>query len=111
MGKLKADSVSKRPLRPALSPEARENQLISLATDAAEQQLRDGTASSQVITYFLKLGSQKEKLERERLEEENKLLKAKTEQLKSQKRSEELMEEALKAFRSYSGQGDVEDDY
>lgn len=111
MAKVKADSVSKRPLRPALSPEARDNQLISMAMDCAEQQMRDGTASSQVITYFLKLGSQKERLERERLEEENKLLKAKTEQLKSQKRSEELMEEALKAFRSYSGQGDVEDDY
>ena len=109
MGKVKADSVSKRPLRPALSPEARDNQLISMAMDCAEQQMRDGTASSQVITYFLKLGSQKERLERERLEEENKLLKAKTEQLKSQKRSEELMEEALRAFRNYNGQGDPDE--
>lgn len=109
MAKVKADSVSKRPLRPALSPEARDNQLISMAMDCAEQQMRDGTASSQVITYFLKLGSQKERLERERLEEENKLLKAKTEQLKSQKRSEELMEEALRAFRNYSGQGDPDE--
>lgn len=109
MAKVKADSVSKRPLRPALSPEARDNQLISMAMDCAEQQMRDGTASSQVITYFLKLGSQKERLERERLEEENKLLKAKTEQLKSQKRSEELMAEALRAFRNYSGQGDPDE--
>lgn len=62
-----------------LTPESRENQMVYLAVDLAEQQLRDGTASSQVITHFLKLGSTKEKLEKEKLEEENKLLKAKTE--------------------------------
>ena len=95
--------------RPAISVEARENQLISLAVDRAEQQLRDGTASSQVIVHYLKMGSEKERLERERLAEENKLLRAKTEQLKSQKRSEELMEEALKAFRNYNGQGDPDE--
>ena len=95
-------------MRPAINPEARDNQLISLATDLAEQQIRDGTASSQVITHYLKLGASKERdrLELERLEEENKLLRAKTEQLKSMKRSEELMQEAINAFRSYAGQGD-----
>lgn len=111
MAKVK-DSTSKattKGLRPALTPEARENQLIALAVDRAEQQLLDGTASSQVITHFLKLGSMRERLERERLEEENKLLKAKTENLKSMKRSEELMEMALKAFRSYNGQDDSYD--
>lgn len=92
--------------RPAIDPDAREQQLIALAVDRAEQQLRDGTASSQVIVHYLKLGSMRERLERERLAEENKLLKAKTEQLKSEKRSEELIEEALKAFRNYAGQGD-----
>lgn len=95
--------------RPALTPEARENQLIALAVDLAEQQLRDGTASSQVITHYLKQGSMREQLERQRLEEENKLLKAKTEQLKSMKRSEELMEEAIKAFRNYNGQGEADE--
>lgn len=105
MPKAKA-SVSNQPtkkMRPALTPEGRENQLISLAVDLAEQQLRDGTASSQVITHYLKLGSTKERLEKEKLEEENKLLKAKTEAIKSQKHVEELYAEALDAMRDYSG--------
>lgn len=95
--------------RPAIDPEARQNQLIAAAVDCAEQQLRDGTASSQVIVYYLKQGSTREKLENERLREENKLLRAKTEQLQSEKRSEELIVEALKAFRNYSGQGDPDE--
>ena len=104
-------SNSTRKIRPALSPEARENQMVSLAVDLAERQLLDGTASSQVITHYLKLGSAKERLERERLEEENKLLKAKTEQIQSQKRIEELYADAISAMKRYSGQGGSEDDY
>lgn len=105
------DSPSpRRSRRPALTPEARENQMISLAVDLAERQLEEGTASSQVITHFLKLGSSKERLEREKLEEENKLLRAKTENLQSQKRVEELYAEALTAMRRYSGQGEPKDD-
>ena len=100
----------RRSRRPALTPEARENQMISLAVDLAERQLEEGTASSQVITHFLKLGSSKERLEREKLEEENKLLRAKTENLQSQKRVEELYAEALTAMRRYSGQGEPEND-
>ena len=96
--------------RPALSPEARESQLISLAVDEAERQLREGTASSQVITHFLKLGSTKERLEKEKLEEENKLLRAKTAALESAKHVEELYAEAIAAMRRYSGHGD-EDEY
>ena len=84
--------------RPPLTPEARENQLISLAIDLVEQRLRDGTASSQETTHFLKLASSKGRLE-------NKLLEA-----QAQKRSDELMDKALKAFRSYAGAGDYEDD-
>lgn len=95
--------------RPAIDPEARMNQMIALAVDCAEQQMRDGTASSQIIAYYLKQGSMREQLENERLREENKLLRAKTEQLKSEKRSEELIEEALKAFRNYAGQGDPDE--
>lgn len=102
-------SNSIRAIRPALSPEARENQMISLAVDLAERQLQEGTASSQVITHYLKLGSTREKLERERLEEENKLLKAKTEQLQSMKRVEELYEEAIKAMRTYGGRGEPDE--
>lgn len=89
--------------RPALSPDARENQLISLAVDLAEQQLLDGTASSQVITHYLKLGSSRERLEKERLERENEMLRAKTESLQSAKRVEELYAKALDAMRNYSG--------
>lgn len=104
-----SSSKSTKAIRPALTPEARENQMIALAVDLAEQQLREGTASSQVITHYLKLGSTKERLEKEKLEEENKLLRAKTENIKSMKRSEELMEEALRAFRQYNGQVDKDD--
>lgn len=88
---------------PALTPEAREKQLIAAAVNLAEKQLLEGTASSQVITHYLKLGSSQMRLEKEKLEEENKLLKAKTEALQSQKRQEELFEEAIKAMRRYSG--------
>lgn len=107
--KVTSSSDSTRRIRPALSPEARENQLVALAVDLAEKQLLEGTASSQVIVHYLKQGTLKEKLERERLAEENKLLRAKTEAVKSTKRSEELMEEAIKAFRSYSGHGDSDE--
>lgn len=94
-------SPRKRP--PATTPEARENQLISLAVDLAEKQLADGTATSQVITHYLKLGSTKESLEKEKLKHENELLKARTEAMRSNKRIEELYENALNAMRSYSG--------
>lgn len=95
--------------RPAITPEARENQMISLAVDLAEQQLRDGTASSQVITHFLKLATAKERLEREILEKQKDLVTAKTEALQSQKRVEALYAEALKAMRNYNGQGEPDE--
>lgn len=110
MAKVKAPTTSVKRGRPALTPEARENQMISLAVDLAEQQLRDGTASSQVITHFLKLATVKERLEREKLEQENRLLIAKTEALQSAKRIEELYDNAISAMRSYNGQGG-DDDY
>jgi hypothetical protein len=90
--------------RPATTPEGRENEVVSQAIDLAEQQIRDGTASSQVITHFLKLGSTLEILEQERLRHENELTKVKIEALESQKRVEELYKEALDAMRSYSGE-------
>ena len=104
MAKVKTSSDSKKnKMRPALTPEARENQMIFLATELAEQQLRDGTASSQVITHFLKLGSSKEKLEHEILKEQKKLITAKTESLESSKRIEELYANAIAAMREYGG--------
>lgn len=90
-----------RKLRPALTPEAREKQLISLAIDQAEQQLLNGTASPSVITHFLKLASSKEKLEKELLEKQVALAAAKTEAIKSAERIEELYSNALAAMREY----------
>jgi len=98
---------------PARTPEARENQLIQLAVDLAEKQLSDGTATAQVITHYLKLGSTKERLEKEKLSRENQLLQAKTEALQSTKRIEELYSNALNAMRSYGGskeEVDIDDD-
>ena len=103
-----SDTSSK--LKPALTPEARENQLIFLATELAEQQLREGTASSQVITHYLKLGSTKERIEKEILEKQKELISAKTEALQSTKRMEQLYAEAIAAMRRYSGNGGDEDD-
>lgn len=104
MAKVKTNSDNnKNKMRPALTPEARENQMIFLATELAEQQLRDGTASSQVITHFLKLGSSKEKLEHDILKEQKKLITAKTEALESSKRIEELYANAITAMREYGG--------
>lgn len=112
MAKVKPTKSSNPPkkMRPALTPEARENQLISLAVDLAEQQLREGTASSQVITHYLKLGSTKERIEKEILEKQKELISAKTENLKSQKKMDELYAEAIKAMKTYSGHGD-QDEY
>ena len=103
MPRNKRKAIDKKSSPPATTPEGRENQLVALAIDRAEQQLRDGTASSQVITHFLKLASSKERLEREKLELENELIKAKTENLQSQKNIEELYTNAIKAMQTYSG--------
>ena len=94
--------------KPATSPEERENRMISLATDLAEQQLRDGTASSQIITHFLKLGTEKERLEREKLQHENLLLEAKTDAIKQAERIEELYNNAIAAMKEYGGHGEEE---
>lgn len=100
-----------RKRRPATTPEARENQMISLAVDLAEKQLIEGTATSQVITHYLKLGSTKERLEKDILKQQRSLLEAKTEALKSAKRVEELYADALEAMRHYSGNyGEMEED-
>lgn len=99
---------SRRP--PATTPEARENQLIAAAIDLAEEQIRAGTASAQVITHFIKLGSSREKLEQHRIELENELLVTKKEVMESAKRVEEMYSEALNAMRTYAGQEPLEQD-
>ena len=108
MAKVKTtEPVRKR--RPAMTPEAREQQMIALAVDLAEKQLQEGTASSQVITHYLKMGSMKERLERERLEEENKLLRAKTKAYENAEEVKILYADAIKAIRDCSGNGDPDD--
>ena len=109
MAKVK-DTNSSPKRRPALTPEARENQLISLAIDLAEKQLQEGTASSQVITHYLKLGSTKERIEKEILEKQKELISAKTKAYANAEEIKELYSEALKAMRNYSGQGEGESD-
>lgn len=97
------------PLMPSLSPEARENQLISMAMNQAEKMLAEGNAPAQVVTHFLKLASTRERLEKEILEKQNELLVAKTQAIKSQQNSEKLYEKAIAAMRAYSGNGVFDD--
>lgn len=112
MAKVKVTSSSSAPkkMRPPLTPEAEENQMISLAVDLARKQLQDGTASSQVITHYLKLGTTLAKLEIKKAEADLELAKAKAKSIENSGTSEKIYEEALKAFRGYSGQGVVRED-
>ena len=113
MAKVKSSSSSDRQnrIRPALNVENREMQLGSLAVDLAEKQLREGTASSQIITYYLKAVSQREQLELERLRSENEMLRAKAKAIASAEDQKILLEKALKAFTEYSGEASDDDDY
>lgn len=111
MARILREDNEKARIAPAESPEARENQLIAMATDLAEKQILKGTASAQVITHFLKLGTVKASLENEKIKRENELLKAKVETLQSQQRSEELYQEALDAMRKYSGNYQESDEF
>jgi|KBSSwiStaDraftv2_1062776.scaffolds.fasta_scaffold01310_7 hypothetical protein len=96
--------------KPATTPEGRENQLISLATDLAQKRLEEGTATAAEVVHFLKLGSSREKLEQARLQQENRLMEAKIGNLNSQQKSEELFQEAINAMRSYTGQGPLHEE-
>lgn len=96
--------VSTKKSRAATSVENREQMLIGLAYDLVEERLRNGTATSQETTHFLKLGSTRERIEREMLENQNEVLKAKADALQSQKRIEELYAQALSAFKEYGGE-------
>lgn len=113
MPKAKASRSSEKQTasRPPTTLEAQENLMISLAVQCAEKQLRDGTASSQVITHYLKLGSTKEKLEKEILEKQKELMDAKTRSINSNSEAKDLYEKALTAFRRYSGAEGEEDEF
>jgi hypothetical protein len=106
----KRDESKPRRRAPATTPEARENQMIALAVDLAEKQLLEGSASSQVISHYLKLGSTKERIEKDILLEQKKLITAKTEAIQSAKRVEELYSNALNAMKSYGGRSGQDDD-
>lgn len=108
MAKAKKGGKPMKP--PARTPEARENQMIALAERLAEKQLAEGTASAQVITHYLKLGTTRERLEKEKLRRETELLSAKAEAMESAKRVEALYTQALSAMRSYSGQESPDED-
>ena len=97
-------------IRPAINPEARENQMIALAEKLAEQKLLDGTAANPIIVHYLKLGSTKERIEKEILERQKELITAKTEALQSAKRVEELYANAIAAMKRYSGGGGSEEE-
>ena len=96
---------------PATTPEGRENQLIAAAVDLAEKQILEGTASSQVLTHYLKLATTREQLEKEKIRNENELLKAKVDSIKSAERMEQLYENAIEAMRGYSSEGPTADDH
>lgn len=105
----KPSRTARKGRRPATSAEAREQQIAADAYDLAEEQIHAGTASSQVITHFLKMGSTRERLEQQRISHENELMQVKREAIESQKRVEELYMQALAAMRSYAGH-DPQDD-
>lgn len=104
-------SDSKKRRRPALSPEAEEDEMIALAVARAKEQLIDGTASSQIIVHYLKMASTEERIKREILEKQKDLIEAKTTNLQNTSRSAEIAQKALDAFRHYSGHGDDDDEY
>ena len=110
-GKSKIPETTHVNMRPGLTPEAEENQCIAMAYALAKQRLADGTASSQEVTHFLKMGSIKARLENDRLIEENKLLRARTEQIESEQDKSALYAEVLNAIVSYRGRDDIDDEY
>ena len=107
MSEKRKAAVKKHP--PALTPEGRDSMMASLAADLAEKQLREGTATSQLIVHYLKLDSSRERLELERLKHENELLKAKTEAIRSSAEQDELYKKAIEAMQTYSGHGSEEE--
>lgn len=107
-----SDENNTEPIRPALAPEAREDQLIALAVNLAEKQLREGTASSQVITHYLKRDAERKKndVELQILQKQKELIEAKTESLRAAQSNEELYKNAINAMREYAG-NTHDDDY
>lgn len=113
MRKVKPDSSSdtaSQRMRPAITPEGRQKQMISLATDCAEDLMRSGKAPSQIIVHYLKLGTKQAELELKKIEKDLALTEAKTKSIQSNEQAEKLYQDALNAFKGYSGQN-IGDDY
>lgn len=110
MARQRSSDVGERRRKPATTPEAREQELVSLAFDLAERQIREGTASSQVITHFVKAGSIRERLEQQRITHENEMTQVKIDAMRQAEAREAVYEEALKAMRAYSGQEPAPDE-
>lgn len=109
MARAKREEGGRSRSRPATSPEGREQQIAAMAYDLAEEQIAGGTASSQVVTHFLKMGSRREQLERQRMEHEIELMEVKKEALARESHVEELFTEAIKAMKSYTGSAQSEE--
>ena len=101
--------ANSREFAPAMSLEGRDAQMASLAYDVVEQRMRDGTATSQETTYFLKLANKNQALEKIKLEKQIELLEAKTEQIKAAKRMDEVYMDAIAHFKIYAGDNDDEE--
>ena len=104
------EDFSQPSITPAMTPEDQEDQLISLAVDLAVKRLREGTASNQLVSEIIKLGTTKERLAKEKLQRENEMLRAKTEAIEASRRNGEMYAEAIKAMREYAGVQAIEDD-
>ena len=102
-GRKNSDGTIQRRMAPAVDPEARENQLISLATDAAERELLKENPDKRIVVHYLKLATTKAQLEKEKLRKENSLLEVKTDAVKSSAKTEEMYAEAIKAMQLYQG--------
>ena len=113
--KANASKASGRKAAPVRTPEAQEQLMINLSMKQAEQMLREGRAPSQIVVHFLKLATEKAKIENEKLKADAEMARSKTELMRAQRHSEELYEQAIQAFKSYGGSGSFgeedEEDY
>lgn len=98
----KKKQAEEKGMRPASTPEAREQQLINLAVNLAEKQLREGTASPSIINHYLKMASNREVIEREILQKQSKLLEVKAQSISNEKENEKMAKAALEAMKNYT---------
>lgn len=103
-----SNAAKRRP--PAITLEARENELIAKAVDEAEKRIENGTASDSLLIHWLRQGTVRMQLEKSKLEADVKLAEAKAESIAASQRQEELAAEAIRAMKLYTGQVDYDDE-